>query len=131
MALEIGLVAHLTADAGVSALIGSRLYAEQMPQNPTYPAVVYSRVSTTQGDLLNGADTLTAVRIQFDAYAVDYAGVKALATAFRAALNGFRGDLGGVAVQRVKLENETDLSNFDGDDMNRRVSMDYIFTLHE
>lgn len=46
MSVESILLADLLADAGLSALIGSRLYLVQLPQNPVYPCGVYQRVST-------------------------------------------------------------------------------------
>ena len=44
--LEQGLFTLLTTDAGVSALIGARLYPVQgPPDNPTYPYITYQDVS--------------------------------------------------------------------------------------
>ena len=47
MSVESILLADLLADAGLSALIGNRLYQVQLPQNPTYPCGIFQRVSTT------------------------------------------------------------------------------------
>ena len=45
---EAALVAILTQGSPnpVAALVGSRVHALQMPQNPVYPAIVYTRIST-------------------------------------------------------------------------------------
>jgi hypothetical protein len=46
MSVESILLSDLLADAGLSALIGNRLYQVQLPQNPTYPCGIFQRVST-------------------------------------------------------------------------------------
>ena len=38
MIIEEALVAYLTGYAGLSALIGTRLYPLRLPENPTYGA---------------------------------------------------------------------------------------------
>lgn len=53
MAIESDLVAVLTGDAGIAALVGQRVYPLVLPQNPTLPAIVYQEV---QGTARAGAD---------------------------------------------------------------------------
>jgi len=126
MRLEEGLRAAIVTQGAVS----TRVYAERLPQNVTYPAITISRAATSQGVLLDGVDTLTNVRIQVDVWAAD-ATHKTIADSMRTLLNGHRGSLGGVAVQYCRFEGENDAGVFDGDWTANRVSMDYTFTLHE
>jgi len=127
MRLEQGIVAVID---GASPQIGT-LYPNILPPNPTYPAITYTRVSTFQPTILDGVDTLTEVRVQFDIWGTSVGSVKNAASDLRTLLNGYRGDLGGVTIQYCKFDDENDFAEIDGDLESRRVSMDFIFTLHE
>lgn len=131
MTLEQGVRAAAIADTDVNALVSGRIYHERMPQKATMPAIVFSRVSTSQNSLLDGVDTLTQVRIQFDIYGDTSSSVRDLATKVRTLYNGHRGDLGGAAVQFATLDSELDSGFFDGDEERRRIITDFIFWLHE
>lgn len=45
MAFEGDLVTYLRAHSGLAALVGTRIYPDELVQDVTYPAVVYMRVS--------------------------------------------------------------------------------------
>lgn len=45
-ALEQQIYSALTGDSGMQAVIGTRLYLVQLPQNPTYPCAAFQRVDT-------------------------------------------------------------------------------------
>lgn len=138
MRVEEALVSELLADATVGGLVSTRVYHLQLPQKPTYPAITYQRISTTQGDIMEGVDTRTQVRIQVDAWGRSVSSVKGIADACRTLLAGKRGAFGAVGspaesltLQHCRLESEQDLADFSGDDEIRRVSMDFMFILHE
>lgn len=115
--IATALFAHLSADAGVSALVGDRIYPQRKPQDAPLPAVVWHTIDTprvnTHGDA-PGDDTLAHPRIQFDALSEDRDGVSgydeacAITTALRLALHGFRGDMAGLAVGGVLAWNTFD-----------------------
>jgi hypothetical protein len=98
-----------TAGRATEALIGTRLYPLNLPQNPTYPAATYQRITsqlTTTGQSEPG--DLEDALYQFDAYATSHSGAKALAGALRADLSGYKGDMGGVEVDAIHFQNEYD-----------------------
>lgn len=131
MTAEEGIVAELLADAAVSALVSARVF-RLLPQNVTYPAISYQRISTERFNTLDGPNDLTQIRIQVDSWAATYAAVKALATAVRQALNGVRPLLGGVTVQHVYLvAGDTDDVTIDGDRIDHRVTQDYMILMNE
>ena len=130
MSLETGLYTALTGDAGVSALVGTRIYPEIMPQGVTYPAISYQRISTTRTNMLSGVDDFTQVRVQVDCWDDSYSGVKALSAAVKSAIDGVTA-LGTEAVHHCFMDSERDLSQFDGDREDRRVSMDFMVYLNE
>lgn len=130
--LEQGLRAHLLADESVAAIVGPRVYALQLPQRPTYPAITFRRVGVQRFPTLDGGPELAGVRVQVDCMATGYEAAKNLAAAVRGALHGHRGDLGGVVVQSVELDGgETDLDEVEGDRAMRWVSLDFSIWLIE
>lgn len=131
MSLEEGLVAHLKADSAVAALVGTRIYHEKLPQKPTYPALAYARTSTERQMTLSGPSSLTQVRIALDAWTHSSAEMKSLAAAVRSAVSGVTGNLGGVSIQHCTYESEADLSEFEGDRSDRRVSFELVIWLNE
>lgn len=130
MSLETGLKAALTADASVNALVSGRIYPEAMPHDVKYPAISYQRVSTVRTQFLTGVDDLTQARIQIDCWDSSYSGVKSLASAVKSAIDGVR-VLGSETVHHCFMDSMTDLSQFDGDRHDRRISMDFIIYLDE
>lgn len=107
--LEEGIYSHLAAESAITDLVSTRIYPRQLPQNPTYPALTYRRVSTRTQHTHNEADTLPFPRFQFSCYAATYTGTKALANALRGVLDGFKGAFGGsLTVGAILWENELD-----------------------
>jgi hypothetical protein len=136
--LEEGLVTHLRADAGIQALVNNgdspatyRIYAELLPQEVVYPAISYQRISSPHDLMMEGIDTFTPARIQIDCHAQTSAAASGLAAAVNAALNNVTGSLGGVTVQHSHNEQRSDLSSMDGDLVIRRITLDYVFLIHE
>lgn len=76
------MVAHLRADAGLSALVGARIYPVQLPQRATLPALTYTRVSRSATRHRSSPRAgHHRSRIQFDVWANDYGGVLAARSA--------------------------------------------------
>lgn len=85
--IEEVIFTKLTAHAGLSALIGSRVYPDQLPQRPTLPAITYQRISTqfhATRDQAHGS--LERPRFQFDCWAGSRATSRAVAQQLRLAL---------------------------------------------
>ncbi len=106
--MEKGLVSHLENDAGVAAIVGSRIYPEPAPQNASYPLIVYTRITGTHEHDLQGAAGLCEARYQLRCWAESRSAVKALAEAVRLALQGFSGSMGDVDVRGIFLESDDD-----------------------
>lgn len=116
MSIEAALYAHLTANAGVAALVGSRVYPMgSVPQGAAFPRITYQRISSVHEHHQGGVAGLAHPRLQVDCWAQGasgYAAVKALAEAVRMALDGRRGAMGAgdaaVDVRSVILEGQSD-----------------------
>lgn len=104
--IESLVVQRLLADPAVAALVGERVEPLKLPQKPTLPALVYSRVSTKRV-LTHDGPGPERPRIQVDCWASTPREAKDLAAAVRACLDAPElppGDLLGSF-----LDNELDL----------------------
>jgi hypothetical protein len=130
MSIEEGLVAQLIGDAGVSTIVGSKVHPGHVPQGEDLPAIVYTRISSEREVELDGPSNFVKVHIRVDCWHTSYSGVKSLADAVRAALNGVGiaspRTLGSEPVQLVYLNDDGDLPSFDGDRREYRVTQEWI-----
>lgn len=84
-------------------------YPSFLPQERSLPALVYSRVSTVRTQTHDGPTGLVDARIQITVHTSTYSAALTLARQVAAALNGYSGLLGTVAVGNVEIVNEVDL----------------------
>lgn len=135
MTVEQGLVAELLAASGVTDIVGTKVHPGKIPQGLDSPAVVYNRVSSPRELALDGTAASVAVRLRLDCWHTSQSGAWSLAAAVRAALNsvGVGGNvtLGAEPVHAVYLENESTLGDFDGDELDYRVTQDWIVEITE
>jgi hypothetical protein len=113
-AIDGAIRAKILACTGVSALLGNRIYAEQGPQNPTFPYLVYSlNDSRRHTTLNNGPKRSATAQYSVTLWATTRAGANSLASLITASaaeggLDGFRGSLDGtVFAQMVSVANRT------------------------
>jgi len=91
--IEETIFARCTTHAGISALIDARCYPERLPENVTYPALVYTRISSSAAQFRTHeleSVGLDDARFQFDSYAETSKGAKDLADQVFAAWDGYR-----------------------------------------
>ena len=123
----------LLGDSGISALVGTRLYPDLLPQNPTLPALTYTQVSGIRETNLDGPMDLVERRIQIDGWTETALSRETLAEAVRLALNGFQGPLGGSPetgrIYAAFLDNEQ--SFYEPDTKLFRVSLDFRIVAYE
>jgi hypothetical protein len=96
--------AALVANANVTSLVGTRIYAGIVPQGTAMPALGITEISRVENPTVNNAQaasTLVTGRIQVTVLASDYAGKEALLDRVRRACNYTRGMLAGLSVARI------------------------------
>ena len=120
MTAEQALFELLTHDAGVSAIVGDRVYPVRLPDEVVLPAMVYAKVSCIRYASHGGPSKLASSRFQLDCYSADYLEAKRLALAAVAALHGKKGG----DIQAAFNDNETD--GFSADDGVFRVTADIL-----
>jgi hypothetical protein len=99
----------------LKTLVSNRCYPLQMPQNPTFPAIVYTRIANTPINVLEGRPTIDQVRVQIDCYAKTYTAAKTLYSSVRSAMES--------ATFKATLQTDDDF--FEAETDLYRVSLDY------
>ncbi len=134
MSIEAGCYSFLTGVTALTAIVGTRIYPNSLPQNPVFPALTYALVSAPHDHTLTDAAGIVRARIQFDAYGYKLSEAVAITEAIRLALQRYTGSFGAKVVLASKLANEQDLSIAPQDASQSwlyRKSSDYIIKLRE
>ncbi len=112
MSIEIAIRARLAGFAGLSALVGTRIYPNFIPEGSTLPAIAYEVISAERESAM-GADIGTShFRIQLTIFATSYSETGQLldvATQTRLALQRFSGTVAGVEICNIFIENDLDI----------------------
>ncbi len=119
----------LRNDALVEAIAGDRIYPLLMPQNATYPAITYQRISTDRARSLSGRDYEKRVRLQVDVWSKTFGEAKSLSTAVAAALDDYAGVLAGLQIGACSLVDERD--EFESKADYFRSSLDFLIGYEE
>ena len=106
MNIEEALVKRLLDHAGLKALINDKIYPEEIPQGTQLPAVFWIKVSDIKDHFLTGQSNLERPIYQFTAQANSKGAVTPVAEQIKKALCDYQGDLHGVEVQKIELQNE-------------------------
>jgi hypothetical protein len=112
--IEVALFDFLSGNAGVAALVGTRVFPLVVPQRSAqatlrHPCLVYARLDVRRQQKFCETDGLVRSLFQLDCYAPTYAESTAVASVTRAALIDFRGMMGAVRVRAVFLDSQGDL----------------------
>jgi hypothetical protein len=96
---------YLAANAGVAALVASRIYPDVLPQGYSVKAggaLTYTIIPGTHDHLLNGLSGIGRNRIEFAAFSSTRAGANLIEQAVKkSGLIGFTGAMGGVFIESV------------------------------
>ena len=83
---ETVLLRMLQEDAGLSALVGSKVFPLFIPSGNYLPCVTFQRLGGMPANTLSGHSGLEEIDLQIDVWARDYDEAKAIAKAVRAAM---------------------------------------------
>ena len=93
----------LTENAGVSAIVGNKVYPQIAAQGAAFPFVVYVLQDNSPSDTKSGPSTLDEVRYDIVAAAETYADLSSLTERIRLALDRYTGDIGGVEIDSIQF----------------------------
>lgn len=127
--MEEALLALLTGDAGVSALVSDRVFwrrADDANQAARY--IVLHRISGLRDMAMSGPSGLVESRVQADCYGARYSDAKLLARAVIDRVSGYRGSVSGFQFRGIFIDSERDDDDdTTGDAETRfRVALDMI-----
>ena len=115
-------------------LVAGRVYHDQAPADAAPPYVVFFGVSNQHGHALDAADGLPTARVQVECYAATSLGAHAVSDAVRERLDGFNGEMSGLRVPCVMLDDARDDLDPPQDGSSRgvhRVSLDFFLSYAE
>ena len=126
--MEEAIIARLLADAGVAAIVGTRVFPGMRPQGSALPAAVLNRISGGPLYADDGEVGLEQARIQIDCWADTYTAAKKLARAVTACLSAFDGTVGTTTFEFIELDIERDLQEGGGDAASYpfRTALDFL-----
>ena len=130
---------YLTGNAGVSALVSTRVYPDVLPQGysvATGGAITYTIIDTVHDHMINGLAGIARSRVEFAAIGATRLAANAIAEAVRASgLVGTLGTVGGVFFESVMIDGgiqTLDERPTDGSQEHRYLTIfDYLFTYQE
>ena len=99
--IEQAIYNILANTAGISAIVGTRIYQVKMPDNVAFPAISYQTSFGSQIESFTGFSGLRNPVINIDSWAKSAGVAKDLAEKVRAALHGYSGTYGDVTIDNV------------------------------
>ncbi|WP_374390199.1 DUF3168 domain-containing protein [Brevundimonas sp.] len=112
--MEEAIANLLLNNPAVAAIAGDRVNWSARPDDDALPAVTLHRISGAHDATMAGRSGLIASRVQIDAWGRTYREAKLLARAIVPALPHARTLTGGVVLQGIFIDTESD--TFEGDD---------------
>jgi len=109
MNLSESLCAHLKNDAGVSAIVGTKVYPLRAPRDIAFPFVIYQTIGGAPEHCMVSDAGVRGTLVQLSSWAAEHAAALVLAMAVETSLKDFSGTLGGiggVTVDRIFAETE-------------------------
>lgn len=103
MSAENVVYALLTGAGAVTAIVGTRIYPDYLPEKQPTPAIVYEQISSVRAPAIDAAASthVTRSRIQVNVLSADRVVAKTLRDAVVAAAQFQRGAIAGVTVHSV------------------------------
>ncbi len=107
--MNVGQIIYgiLSATAGVTSLVSTRIYPDMAPQNATFPYIVFQKLSTQPTDTKEGASPLDKILVQIDCYSGSYDTSHTIAAAIRTALDRYSGTINGHVVDKIIFSNDS------------------------
>jgi hypothetical protein len=106
--MKVGLAIYniLQNDAGVTAIVGTRIFPETAPQGQATPYIVYSVLSNTPSDVKEDSRTIDVADIEIYSVETTYSNAVTLGGAIRDALDRKVGTFNTVQLQTTNYRNE-------------------------
>lgn len=112
--VEEAIKSILDGASGLTALVGTRIYPNRIPQETAMPAVDYQRISGPRLHAMGGGPGLTYPRFQVNSWSDDYLESKNVAEEVRLALQDYTGTIASTVIQWIIFEDDHDIPDPQG-----------------
>ena len=123
------LYTQMTATAGLTALVSTRIYPDLMPQPPTLPAVVYQMISNNREERHGGQTGDARPRFQITCWASTALAAAAVAVQVRLAVMAMSGTIAAVSV--IGAWNAGESRGYEPDTKLHYVAIDFFVSHRE
>lgn len=107
MSIEYKIRDLALANPTIAGTLGARWYPNPLPQSVTYPALGYQQISQVNHSSHEGSSHLATTRLQLDLWAPKHTDLTTLRDNLLLVLRDFKGIVGGVRIDRIKIENDS------------------------
>ena len=132
--IEAALIQSMKDEASINDEVEGRIHpVRNIAASAGKKRIVVRRISGPRFMTLNGPSGLANPRIQVQCWAPQYTEAKSLAALVRLWLDGFRGDMSGITVNALEIEDDIDVDEPSAgldQQADYGVSMDALF-LHQ
>lgn len=101
--IDQNVYTFLSAQAGITSIVSTRIYPLILPSSPAYPAVTYRDEGHDPAESFTGSDELTRSDYFIDAWSSTPEGATTLETAIKTALKNHSGAFGGITILRSTI----------------------------
>lgn len=128
MEIEVAIYSLLSGDAGVAALVGTKISPLSKKQDSDLPAITFRRVSTGRFPAMSVDASVVKGRFQVDCWAATYASARALKAAVKSAMSRWRTTTG-ITVHDTFMISEIDF--FEQDTKQFHIAIDFEINYNE
>jgi hypothetical protein len=126
MTIEADLRGILTGSTSVAAFSSNRVYQDQLPQNPSYPAISFLLISEIRYPLM-GVDAVNIQsRYQFDCWGTSPSSANGLKNAVIGAIERYGSSTGTKDIETIFIEDVQTIPERDPDEEVFRRTIDAI-----
>ncbi len=122
--VEDAIKSRLDGFTALTDLVSTRIYFVEMPQDVTYPAVVYQRISTDRPSAMGADIGIARARFQVSVFGDVAIDVRNAAQQVRAALQRWNGTEATVTILETFMQDEQDQKNPDVDVFQRLIDVE-------
>ena len=108
MSFKTGLYSFLTGKAGITGVVGSRIYDTIAPQDATKPFIIFSIVTSEKSNYLSGQAEDAFIILELVVVADTGKTCETITEALRNELSGFTGSMGSINVTSCFFESDSD-----------------------
>lgn len=103
MSIESAVYTRLAGYAGVSALVGTRIYPLYLPQTPTYPCIAYRKQDATPISLLSADTNIIESRFEIGSFSNTFDQMISLENEVRLAMQRLSGTVDSMVIMDTTI----------------------------